>query len=172
MPRGQTTVKTKPIFLLTSALLVTGLAGWQYYDHYIKAQPREHGVGVMPLSCSETQMKSLELKIDGETLWTKKHDELLTMDGAINSQDRRFKGHHVMPVSELIRNHTSIKTIEVIPCDAESISLTYSEITKIKGEYLLGQNRKGRMKLLRSNGKPNSRYNTVLRNVKAINMKH
>ena len=165
-------MKIKTIYLLTSSLLVAGIAGWQYYDHYIKVQPREHGVGVMKLSCSETEMKRLELQLNGSTLWIKKHDELLGMPGAIESQDRRFKGHQVMPVSELIRNHTNIKTIEAIPCDGESISLTYSEITKTEGEYILGQNRKGRMKLLRSDGKPNSRYNTVLRNVKSLHLKH
>jgi hypothetical protein len=167
-------VKNTTVKIIAAAMVSCSLLAWVFYDQYINAgllnnqeKTHEHGVGVMPLSCSDEEMGRLEFRINNVKIWTKKHQDLLNMDSAIPSLDRRFKGTNVIPIIALINEHKNIKSLEVIPCDAESLQLSLAEVTDQPDEYVLGLSRGDRMKLLRP---AQQRYKTVLRNVKAINL--
>jgi hypothetical protein len=160
-------MKNTTVKIVAGSVFTCALLGWVYYDQFLNKQalseqvkPREHGVGVMQLSCSDEEMSQLEFSVNNVKTWTKNHQDLLSMESAMPSLDRRFKGTNVLPVAALISEHKDIQTIEVIPCDAENALLSPTEITKHPNEYVLGLSRGGRMKLLRP-----------ARNVRAINLK-
>ena len=127
-----------------------------------------HGVGVQALSCDDSIVFSLRLKLNGTVLWSKTHAELFSMPQAIPSTDNRFREKNIMPIKALLSDFENIKSIEVIPCDAESVTISYAEIKNSKDFYYLGQNYKNRMKLLKQIN--NYDHLTIMRNVIDINI--
>ncbi len=158
----------KTITILTTSMepVFSTAAGYYYYTK--KPEYKLHGVGIEKLSCDDSVVFSLRLKLNGNLVWTKTQTELFNLPTAVPSPDNRFRDKKVMPLLALLRDFGNVKSIEVIPCDAKPVTLSYADIKNSKDFYYLGQNYKNRTKLL----KQVNRYDnlTIMRNVIDINI--
>lgn len=132
------------------------------------AGQRQHGDGVRPLPCSQDVITSLRLLHDEQELWKKTHQELLSLPGSVDYGDRRFKGKRALPISVLMRGQENIAEIEAIPCDGKPVKINLLDKQTQPDLFVLAQNRRGRMKLLRK--RKNKRFETLARNVIAIRL--
>ena len=163
-------MKKKPLFIATLSILgAIGLGSGYYYNHTHPAHTgKQHGVGIKDLSCSDSVVFSLRLKLNGQTLWTRSDAQLFNMPEAVPTQDRRFPGKHIMPLAALLTGHDKIKSVEAIPCDGKPVALSAEDILQHPDIYYIGQNRKNRLKLLKYIG--DRKYLTLKRNLIDINL--
>lgn len=160
-------MKRKTIYFLAGSIIITGFTGWRYYEHYLNdINTHQHGLGVKDMSCNDETMSSMELLQNNTTQWIKAHKDLLNSSLSIPTSDRRFKGNDVVPLTSILDTYKIITSVEVIPCDAETLQL--NQIEASDDSIYLAQNKKGRMKLMKNNGK--QKPATLLRNVIKINI--
>lgn len=153
--------------IAVSLLAAIAAAGaYYYYDQHHTG--RRHGVGVEDLSCADSVVFSLRLELNGKPLWNKTHAELLVMPEAVPSQDNRFRDKNIMPLTALLKDHPKVKSIEAIPCDADSVIISPEQVLNGQDNYYLGQNQIGRMKVMQQVSP--YKHLTILRNVVAINL--
>lgn len=159
----------KPGITIIIGLLVLGVSAAGAYRYFTKApENKRHGVGIKKLSCADTVVFSLRLKHNDKLVWTKTHEELFNLPIAIPSTDNRFRDKNIVPLKALLVDYEAIKSIEAIPCDGEVTSIKYDEILNSKDFYYLGQNNRGRMKLLKQINDYD--HKTIKRNVIDLNI--
>lgn len=162
-------MKKKPLIITTLSILsAIGIGSGYYYHNHFKHTGKQHGVGVADLSCSDSVVFSLRLKLNGQTLWTRTIEHLFNMPEAVPTHDRRFPDKRIMPIAALLKDYSKVKTVEAIPCDGQSVTLSTEEILQHPSLYYIGQNRQNRLKLLKYIG--DQKYQTLKRNVIDINL--
>lgn len=140
----------KNTVIIIALLLLPGISAIGAYSYFSKApKNKRHGVGIQELSCDDSVVFSLRLKHNGKLVWTKTHEEFFNLPIAIPSTDNRFRDKNIVPLRSLLGDYEPVESIEAIPCDGEAVTIDYKEILNSNDFYYLGQNHRGRMKLLK-----------------------